>query len=83
MADDACQDPPVPPDQPAIPAVPSTPARQKRNQVNLDRGDGRTWSPPPTARELSAANPFVACGGPKGHGRHARRRRDLDKKNWF
>jgi hypothetical protein len=35
------------------------------------------------ARELSAANPFVACGGPKGHGRHARRRRDLDKKNWF
>lgn len=82
MADNASKEPVILPDRPAIPAVPPTPARPKRNQVILERGDGRRWSPPPTARELSAANPFVAGGGPKGHGRHARRRKDLDKKNW-
>jgi hypothetical protein len=29
-----------------------------RNRVTLDRGDGRTWTPPPTARQLTAGNLF-------------------------
>lgn len=42
----------------------STPRR--RNRVNLDRGDGRRWTPPPTARELTEADPMTRGGGPKG-----------------
>jgi hypothetical protein len=34
----------------------STPKR--RNRVELDRGEGRKWTPPPTARELTAADPY-------------------------
>ena len=38
----------------------STP--KTRNRVILDRGDGRQWTPPPTARELSAADPTAGFG---------------------
>jgi hypothetical protein len=41
-----------------IPA--STP--KTRNRVVLDRGDGRQWTPPPTARELTAADPSAGHG---------------------
>ena len=41
-----------------IPA--STP--KTRNRVVLDRDDGRQWTPPPTARELTAADPTAGYG---------------------
>jgi len=41
-----------------IPA--STP--RTRNRVILDRDDGRQWTPPPTARELTAADPTAGYG---------------------
>ncbi len=83
MATNPDQITPALPIQPAALAAPTAPAPQKRNQIILERGNGRTWTPPPSARELSAINPFVRCGGPKGHGRYYRRRKDLDKKNWY
>jgi hypothetical protein len=38
----------------------STPKR--RNRVVLDRGDGRQWTPPPTAREITQADPMTRSG---------------------
>lgn len=47
----------------------STP--KDRNRVVLDRGDGRQWTPPPTARQLTQADPFTRTGV-KGHSGHRR-----------
>jgi hypothetical protein len=43
----------------------------RRNQLILDRGDGRRWSPPPTARQLTAADPIASAPGPVGKGAFA------------
>ena len=39
----------------------STPKR--RNRVVTDRGDGRCWTPPPTAREWTRAHPLRGFPG--------------------
>ena len=45
---------------------------KSRNRVELERDDERQWTPPPTARELTAADPFYGCGGPVGWSGHRR-----------
>lgn len=62
---------------PAVTVKPSAPIMlpvstpRYRNRVILDRGDGRQWTPLPTARELTQNGPMTRSGvkGYRGHGR--------------